>query len=971
MPAATVTAFLLVLMMFAQLYAPQVSTAASASQTGQAPWWNDAYQFRQSLTVVDGGSTPLANQTVLVHLIFPVNDVEDPFSGVRLVNSSSVEIPSAIIGPQYSGIFLRSSYLLFLVNLEAGSNATYYVYYGGVLQSTPSYRSTGPATSLASTLVTAAAVPLSVDSTQLRLTFGTIDSETMASKVSYAGQSSRLEYGPTGFSRSPFSDDSGLTMAGDLNPQTAVAYDVLQAGQVELTRVLVLTPRAAITIDAVSNGASTVAGNVSLTSVVGLGGLSTLRNSHSVYSSGSALLYTSNPDAYFGVQQFPSPSSFDLGTESGVTAEASSGAFSGVDAYDLASAAGFTWDLGDINPSEATWVSSAWGVASAAQQIQASLPKGPLGVFMGKEEVLPVSAPTARSLWSASLTLTNVPISPSGLVIPLGAGGGRLVPGASTVSGTYAYSVPPSPQLNSNVWTDSTTSTGNGTVFASSSYYAFDLGQNVERLSGTVPNVNSSVTASLISAPGLAFSGTNAMLEVKYKASHSATAGSLSGQAFFVSADLDPTLTGNFSQSLVLPVSGSSTTVPTSGCALTGPTAAPLEMVTPSGLLIGDGTWRTLSLALPSSLPAGGFNVMLRLCLSTSPGFSGELDLEVASVGVVLSGQAPAVLQTDFSSSPPELTIGYLPQALSVASVGTVANLTISEVIMMNASIGWRDGSTFSGAITAPSPLTLNDTSLTGYASVGPPSLDGISVGSAVSSYAEAGTIDGVDGVASPGSGAAMLSASGLTNVSSGSLFIVDLRAQTVNVEILDQNGAGVTGVRIVPIENGRSLPVSATTNATGIAPVQLVPWNFQFNATYQGVGIGSVEIQAGAPPSVSLTANLYKLTLVVKDSRGGVLPDAQLTLSIGNYTFTGTTSADGSYSFEGIAGSLYDVTVSVGGNSYPVGQITATANNVVISVTTSYLSPSEELLVVGLVALVPVIVVAGYFAARRLRGSK
>jgi hypothetical protein len=121
----------------------------------------------------------------------------------------------------------------------------------------------------------------------------------------------------------------------------------------------------------------------------------------------------------------------------------------------------------------------------------------------------------------------------------------------------------------------------------------------------------------------------------------------------------------------------------------------------------------------------------------------------------------------------------------------------------------------------------------------------------------------------------------------------------------------------------------------------------------------------------VSLTANLYKLTLIVKDSRGGVLPNTQLILTIGNYTFTGTTDAHGSYSFEGIAGLLYDVTVNVGGNTYPVGQITATANNAIIAVTTNYLSPSEELLIVGLVALVPVIVVAGYFMARRIRRSK
>jgi hypothetical protein len=362
---------------------------------------------------------------------------------------------------------------------------------------------------------------------------------------------------------------------------------------------------------------------------------------------------------------------------------------------------------------------------------------------------------------------------------------------------------------------------------------------------------------------------------------------------------------------------------------------------------------------------------MFRLCLSTSPGFSGQLDLEVASLGVVLSGQTSAVLQTSFSDSSPELTVGYLPQSLSMASVGTVANLTITQVYMMNASVGWQDGSTFSGTIAAPSGLTLNDTSLARYASIGNQALDGVFVGSAVANFAVSGKINGVNGTASPGPGVAMLGSGGVANVSSGSQFTVGLTAQTVDVSILDQNHAGVAGVQVVPIVDGRGLPVSAVTNASGVAPVRLVPWTFQFNATYQETGIGSTEILAGAPPTASLISNVYNLTLVVKDSRGGLLPQAQVTLSVGNYTFSGTTDSRGRYSFQGIAGSLYDVTVVVGSSSYSVGQVGATANNAVIAVSTGYLPPSEELLIVGLVAMVPVLVVVGYFVTRRIRRSK
>jgi len=91
----------------------------------------------------------------------------------------------------------------------------------------------------------------------------------------------------------------------------------------------------------------------------------------------------------------------------------------------------------------------------------------------------------------------------------------------------------------------------------------------------------------------------------------------------------------------------------------------------------------------------------------------------------------------------------------------------------------------------------------------------------------------------------------------------------------------------------------------------------------------------------------------------------------MGSYSLSGTTDSQGRFSFEGIEGALYNITVYVGGNSYSVGQRGATANGVTIDVTTAYLSTSQELLIVLLVAAVPVIVVVGYFVTRRIRRSK
>jgi hypothetical protein len=906
---------------------------------------------------------------VLVHLNFTGYDVEDSQTNIRLVDSNGSEVPSVVLGAQYSGIFLRSAYLLFLTNIPPGSSEVYYVYYGSAFQSAPSYRSLGPAPSISTSgFVSMSQLPLSSDSTQIQIGFGTIDSETTMSGVSYTAGGGTVEFGPSDFSQSPFTNDTGVTLAGQLNSQTTVASEDLQAGLLQLTRILVLSPKSALVIDALADGGTGGVSGVTLTSVVGLEGLSTLGYSSSTYNQGAGVLLTQSPDGYFAVQQSPGAASFDLGTMADVLAEAMAGQFSGASSYAPASAAGFTWKLGDLQPSGSIWVSSSWGVAFTASQIPASLPPIPVGAVIGGQEVQAIATPSARSVWSAEVSLANVFVPSSGLAIPFGIGGGDLLPGASSMSGTYTYTVPSSAQSNPSSWTSAATTTGNATAYAAPQYYAFDLGTTVERLSGDVPNPTSSATASLISSPGFAFRGSGAVLQVEYKASYSVNTGNLSSQDLFVAADLDPTLTGNYSQSVVLPLTGSSTSVPVSGCTPLGPSGSQVEQINPAGFLIGDNTWRTLSVNLPSSLPASGFNVVLRLCLSTSQGFSGGMNLEIASVGVVLTGPASNFLQSTFSQVGPDLTIGYLPQASSIASVGITANLTVSLVFQLPASIGWQDGSTFNGTVTAPSAFTVNYSAIGQTVVPGEPRFEGVIISSAVSQYASSARINGANGTLSVGPGITMLTNSSSTSLAPGNSFTMGLQSQAVFVSVLDQNRAGVPGVQVVPWVEGQRVPVATLTNDSGVAEFQLVPWTYQFNATYQGEPVGSGGIQAGSPPSASILAGLYNLTLLVKDSRGGIIPGAQLSLSVGNYSFSGVTGPQGEFSFEGIENAEYSITVTVASSTYFSGQVSATANNAIIEVTTSYLPQSTQLLIVSLVALVPVAVVAAYYLTRRLR---
>ncbi|HXY56670.1 MAG TPA: hypothetical protein VEH01_03560, partial [Nitrososphaerales archaeon] len=81
-----VTALLVLLLAGTQFAPPKVVSAASSTANGG--WWNSSYEFRRPLTVTNPGPSTLVNQTVIVHINFTGDYVEDPLTSVRLVNSS-------------------------------------------------------------------------------------------------------------------------------------------------------------------------------------------------------------------------------------------------------------------------------------------------------------------------------------------------------------------------------------------------------------------------------------------------------------------------------------------------------------------------------------------------------------------------------------------------------------------------------------------------------------------------------------------------------------------------------------------------------------------------------------------------------------------------------------------------------------------------------------------------------------------
>ncbi|MDA4123956.1 MAG: hypothetical protein OK438_00705 [Thaumarchaeota archaeon] len=961
------TLALVTLLTVVQFLVP-VAVSQSAGSPSQQQWWNTQYGYRRQITIPDRTPLPLVNQTAIAHLSFASNLAEDPLTSFRLISAAGKEIPSVVVGEQYSGAFLTSAYLLFLADAPANSNSTYYLYYGSGVQAPPSYRASGQLTSLSNNLIRAQPGAQTLDASRLEIIFGNVYTETTISKVSYVNGGA-MDYGPTQISANPFSSDNGWVSAGDLSSSISVAYDVLKAGTVQLTEILLVGPSSAVTVNAVANAGPTEISGVSLTSVIGLAGLSVILPSVSTYDASSGFLTSQSPGVAFGIKSLPLPVSYGLGSQKQVMSEALSNGFQSSSSQSGASAAGFVWGLGILPPAASSWVSSDWSAAASTKGLSSGSFRMPVVALGGPEEAIGVATPMARSLWNTTLTIAGVTVPATGLTVPFTLKGAALVPIMTAISGSFSYSVPPAPSVVPGAWSAASLSTGNGTAFASPSYYAFDLGANVGRLSGYVPNNSSSVTARLASKGFFAYGGPLVSLEIRYKASYSVNAGNFSQQNFYVAADLDPTLNSNFNESILVPVVGSSTTIGPFGCQLPG-LRPPVVLNQRGGnnYLIGDNAWRTLTLSLPDNLPKQGFNVRIRSCVSSSPGFAGIMQLDIQSASILLRGPASSVLQASTSYASPRVVVDYLPEAAGLSSAGVVVNLTLALSLQAKSSISWADGADFTGLASAPRSFSLNRSSFLGSETLAMPHLQGVLVNSAIANRAVDSSVGGTSVQGSLALGSLFLPSPILPTPSSPVPYRIGLGSKTVRVTVLDKNGVGVPGVVVVPQLEGTIIPGTYATDTSGSAQLKLVPWTFQMNATYLGNTVASEGIMVGSQSSLSINASIFSVTAAVVDSRNHPFVGAEIRLTLGNYTISGVTDSKGFFSFHAVGNAVYNTTVSFGDQSYFSGGVGVPNSNVVVVVSTSYLPPSFQLIILALAAAVPISGIAVYFIARRLK---
>jgi len=100
-------------------------------------WWNNSWKYRHPLYVNEDTGFNHINHLDIIFI--NSSDIVNCSKEVRLVNDNSNEIPSYILNQENDGCKV-----VYMINITANSNETYFFYYGNLNADLPNYRMTNP-----------------------------------------------------------------------------------------------------------------------------------------------------------------------------------------------------------------------------------------------------------------------------------------------------------------------------------------------------------------------------------------------------------------------------------------------------------------------------------------------------------------------------------------------------------------------------------------------------------------------------------------------------------------------------------------------------------------------------------------------------------------------------------------------------------------------------------------------------------
>lgn len=939
----------------------QLIPPAAASTSGSAPW-QQPYHFRREVTVSNPSSTAAQDYPLLLDLNFSQGRV---FSGneIMLFNSTGVEVPTYLVDQSETGGYVTSAVLLAFLSVPAASTVSLWVYYGSAQAAPPEYRLDTPTggASLGPVSVVLGPQP---GGSAVTFTYGMTYTETVEPAIAY-GQPNGTAYGPDPLA--PLDLAVGWHIIGNRTSSGAGATLLtasFAAGSLRYRQVEVVSNSSLVSVDQVTNVSPAGLSGVKLSLIVDASQLASLGPLTLAYNSSSGVATASAGGAYVGFSAGPLPATHEIGSIPGLIFGLA--ARTNATSAALGSQPGFllSWPSVSLGPGDSFSVETVLSLSSGPASIEGAAPSP--AVEVGPEQYSPDYLPVANGLWGATVGV-NSSVPPSGVKIPLQVSSGTLLPDTLTLGGMVSYTWP-SPAFTgaAGVWSAVSSSSGNATAYASPSFWSVEQGGFLGRVASFNYDASSAAKSSLTSTKASIGRSSDARLSLSYKATLASLSGNPAGQELYAALLVYNGTDGPLNSILYFPAEGTSIGVTNStSCGLappgtgSGPDAFRGLI---DGQLVADGSWRTLTVDLSSLLGSGGYSLQMLFCSSTSRGFVGQMDLQIASAAVGVTAPAQDVMSATVPGGGSSIGLDFVAGALPASAAVTV-DLGVGFDVVSTVQMSQSSGASFASSIPEPT--------VTAHGSAVPLTAEGIVVYTQFAGLRPALSVNGttMSGISAAGG---VVTA---TRVSLGSAIVGDppasteivlhLQAESLNVRVTDASGDPLSGATVNVLGGGAYRGFNGTTGSDGVLSFELMPWNYSINVISKGSPVYASAVDLSSNQTVQAQARVYRVTIEAKNILGAPLGSA--TVEVSGYGFSQTlTMSGGSLDLLLPAGTPYQIAVSVAGDGVYKGTVTAATNGSIVVISTSYTQPLVEL---GAAVAVLATVALTTFILFRVRG--
>jgi len=964
----------------------------SPSQSSTGRWWNSQYSYMKSVTVANPSAAPLSNYPVFIPVTFPFSHLSDASAEVRLVTQAGAEVPSYVLDAVSSGGFVTSAWVLAFVTVPASSSAAFELYYGNPVATTPSYRVDSAAAGAQAGQLALDVSASQPEASSFQVTLGGTYSEQILSKVSY-GAPVVQAYGAHGIAPSPAAVLSPLTLVANVSGSQVALSSVYSAGALRYTQAYVLDNGTLVVGVLLTNTAQAAVPAVSLTDLVDATSLAALGPLSTSYSPKTGLLSTGVSGAYFGYDSNLTASSYEVGDLAQVVSDASAGTLSNASSG-AGAATALTWGLGTLAPGASFQLVSAWGVGGTPAALAGSLAgyADQPQATVGQEEAYSATPSQVTSAWNVAVPIPNASVSRGGLSIPVALDGAVPVSSSIRLAGTVSYTLPTGSGSLSNQkgWAPESAATGNVSAYSTTAFYSILEHSFTDSVRVTSSNGSGSGAAQLVS-PVMSFpASVSKSLVVTYRALFSGS-GDLSSQWLYVAVDVAQSPAGPFTQTFAVPAAGSSSSIAASGCESLFTSAVPVSpstaAVASTAALVVDGAWRSLNVSLDGAFgTSSSIYARIRFCAATTPGYTGQVELDVASAGLQARGDAPTFLSASVLPGSAGVTISFIPGATFEPSSLELDGMVTFPAIR-SAPLVWNGGTSYEGTIdgllaaSPPTPRsnsTQNAASSAGTAAPSPlpnATLVGATISSQLYPLTPKVSVNGTSVSTQVVGNSLFLNSSDI--VGNGGLFRVADLALTfaghrLGINVEDANGAPLAGAGVTVQVNGSQPINESVTDSDGLLSLVLPPSTYSIAVMFQGLSVATTTAAVTADQNVTVPTTVYPLAVQVKDALGRSVRGADIAVASGSSDLALATDASGMATFLGVPGKDYNVTVSIADTTYYVGTVMGSSSRATFEFATSYLPPAIQEGIVGAIAAAMIVAsLVVYFSRMRPRGDK